>query len=127
MTHLECVHHGPGERFRVLLAGKVQTVHKLGVPPLVKGCRCLVVFEALDDRTVDDDFVVLQLTADYSECVVLLVVEDLHLTEAGRAARGNPLLLAVVVDHHRCTGTDYALLAANGTGRRRENSMKSCI
>lgn len=77
----------------------------------MEGGRCLVVFEAFDDRTVDDDFVVLQLASDHSECVILLVVEDLHLAQARRAARGYPLLLAIVVDHHRCTGTDYALLA----------------
>lgn len=105
------MHHGPGERFRVLLAGEVQAVHELGVPPLVKRCRGLVVLETLDDRAVDDDLVVLQLTADHSECVVLLVVEDLHLAQSGRTARGNPLLLAIVVHHHRCPGTDYALLA----------------
>lgn len=112
MTHLERVHHGPGERFRVLLAGEVQAVHELGVPPLVERRRGLVVLEPLDDRAVDDDLVVLQLAADHSECVVLLVVEDLHLAEAGRAARRDPLLLAIVVHHHRCPGTDYALLAA---------------
>lgn len=105
------MHHGPGERFRVLLAGKVQSVHELGVPPLVKGSRRLVVLEALDDRAVDDDLVVLQFPADHSECVVLLVVEDLHFTETGRTARWYPFFLAIVVHHHRGAGSDYTLLA----------------
>lgn len=121
MTHLECVHHGSGERLSVLLAGKVQSVDKLGVPPLVERCRRLVVLEALDDGTVDDDFVVLQFAAHDPECVVLLVVEDLHLAQAGRAARWNPLLLAIVVHHHRGACTDYALFAGNESKMERHN------
>lgn len=113
MTHLQCVHHGSGERFRVLLAGKIQPIHELGVSPLVERGRCLVVLEAFDDGTVYDDFVVLQLATHYPECVVLLVVKDLHLAQPGRTARWNPLLLAIVVHHHRSAGSDYALFAGN--------------
>lgn len=71
--------------------------------------RCLIVLQSFDDRTVDDDFVVLQFTAHYPECVVLLVVKNLHLTQAGRTARRDPLFLAIVVHHDRGAGTDYAL------------------
>lgn len=105
------MHHGSGERFRVLLAGKIQPIHELGVSPLVERGRCLVVLEAFDDGTVYDDFVVLQLATHYPECVVLLVVKDLHLAQPGRTARWNPLLLAIVVHHHRSAGSDYALFA----------------
>lgn len=104
------MHHGPGEGFRILLAGEVEPVDGLGVAPLVEGGRRLVVLEALQNGAVDDHLVVLQLAADHTERVVLLVVVDLHLAQAGRAARRNPLLLHVIVDHHRGTGADYALL-----------------
>lgn len=119
------MHHGTGERFSVLLAGKIQPIDKLGVPPLVERGRRLVVLEALDDGTVDDDFVVLQLAAHYPECVVLLVVEDLHLAEAGRAARWDPLFLAIVVHHHRGACTDYALFAHHSRASSGSSSNNS--
>lgn len=103
------MHHSSCKRFRILLAGKVQAVHRLGIAPLMERCRGLIVLEALQDRTVDYNLVVLQLPADHSKRVVLLVVIDLHLAQAGRGARRYPLLLHVVVDHHRGTGADYAL------------------
>lgn len=93
------------------MARKIQTVHILRVPPLVEGGRCLIVLQSFNDRTVDDDFVVLQFTAHYPECVVLLVVKNLHLAQAGRTARRDPLFLAIVVHHDRGAGTDYALFA----------------
>lgn len=89
---------------------------------MVERCRRLVVLEALDDGTVDDNLVVLQLAAHDPECVVLLVVEDLHLAQAGRAARWNPLLLTIVVHHHRGACTDYALFAHH-SGVHRSGSV----
>lgn len=105
------MHHSTREVFRVLLTREVQSVNVLGVAPLVKSGGRLVVFEALEDRAVDDDLMVLQLPPDDSECVVLLVVVDLHLAEPGRVARRYPLLQVLVVHHHRGPRADYTLLA----------------
>lgn len=104
------MHHGSGKRLRILLTGKVQPVNGLGIAPLVEGRRRLVVFQALQNRAVDHDLMVLQLPANHSEGVVRLVVVDLHLTQPGRCTRWNPLFLDVIVDHHRCTGPDDTLL-----------------
>lgn len=54
---------------------------------------------------------VLQFSADYPERVVDLVLEDVNFGEPRRCATGDPLLLDVVVDHHRGPRTRYALLA----------------
>lgn len=84
---------------------------------MVESGRRLIVLQALHDRAVDDDLVVLQFPADDPERVVLLVVVDLHLAEAGRRARWNPLLLHVIVHHHRGPGPDYTLLTTKKTKR----------
>ena len=54
--------HGARERLRVQLAGKVQTVHEFGVAPLMERGRGLIVFQALENGTVDDHLVVLQVS-----------------------------------------------------------------
>lgn len=121
------MHHGPGKGLCVLLTGEVEAVHGLGVAPLVEGGSGLVVLQALEDGTVDDHLVVLELPADHAECIVLLVVVDLHLAEAGGAARGYPLLLHVIVDHHRGTGAYYALLTAIGEAERSGIDERVCM
>lgn len=109
------MHHGPGKGLRILLTGKVESVDGFRVAPLMKrGCG-LIVLEALQNGTVDDHLVILQLAPDDAEGVVLLVMVDLHLAQARGRARGDPFLLHVIVDHHRGTGSYYALLA--GTKR----------
>lgn len=70
---------------------------------------------------------VLELPADHAECIVLLVVVDLHLAEARGAARGYPLLLHVVVDHHRGPGAYYALLTAIGEAERNGIDERVCM
>lgn len=117
------MHHGSGKCLGVLLAGKVEAVDGLGVAPLVERGRRLVVLETLQNRTVDDDLVILQLAADDAERVVLLVVIDLHLAQSGRRARGNPFFLHVIVDHHRGPGADYALL----TVTERNGGVGGCL
>lgn len=111
------MHHGPGKVLRIVLAREVEAVDELGVAPLVEGGGGLVVLEALQDGAVDDHLVVLQLAAHHPEGVVLLVVVDLHLAQARGAARGHPLLLVVVINHHGGPRPDYALL----TERNRRN------
>lgn len=111
--HLQRVHHRACEVFRILLTREVQTVNIFGVAPLVERGGRLIVLQPLQDGAVDDDFVVLQLPSDDAECVVLLVVVDLHLAEARRVARWDPLLEVLVVHHHRGASSDYALLAVS--------------
>ena len=46
--HLQRLEHGGCEHVRVVLAGEVEAVHLLVVPPLVEGGRGLVVFQTLE-------------------------------------------------------------------------------
>lgn len=107
--NIESVHHCTGKRFRVHRAGKVQTVHELRIAPLVERGGGLIILEALDDRAVNDDLMILQFPANDAERVVLLMVEDLHLAQTGRAAGRNPLPLHIVVHHDRGPGTNNTL------------------
>ena len=52
---------------------------------------------------------ILQLSSDDSEGVVDEVVVDVHLGESVRSPGRDPLLVGVVVDHHRRPGRSYAL------------------
>jgi len=70
----------------------------------MKRDRGLIVFESLEDRAVDDDLMVLQLPADYAERVVHLMMIELNLRQAGRAAARYPFLVYIVVHHHRRAG-----------------------
>lgn len=101
MYYIECLEHRPSEGVGIILTGEVEPVDLLVVSPLMKRDRGLIVLESLEDRTVDDDLMVLQLPADYAERVVHLMVVELDLRQAGRAATRYPLLVHVVVHHHR--------------------------
>lgn len=118
------MHHRTGKRFRVHRAGEVQPVHELGIAPLVKRRGGLIILQPLDDRTVDDDLMVLQLPTDDAERVVLLMVEDLHLAQTGRAPGRYPLPLHIVVHHDRGPGPNDALFAVGGMRRKGERVMK---
>ena len=52
-SYLQGFKHRGGEHVRVVLAGEVEAVHLLIVPPLVKGGRGLVVFQTLENCAVD--------------------------------------------------------------------------
>lgn len=105
------MHHRTRKAFRVLLTREIQTVNIFRVAPLMECGGGLVVLQALENRTVDDDFMVLQLPSDDSECVILLVMINLNLAEARRVARWNPLLEILIVNHHRSPRADYTLFA----------------
>lgn len=111
--HLQRVHHGAREIFRILLTREIQSVNIFRVAPLMKCGGGLIVLQSLENRAVDDDFVVLKLSSDDAECVVLLMMVDLHLAEAGRVARWNPLLEILIVHHHRSSRSDDTLFAAH--------------
>ena len=51
--HLQRLEHGGCEHVRVVLAGEVEAVDLLVVPPLVEGGRGLVVLQPLQDGAVD--------------------------------------------------------------------------
>lgn len=93
--------HGPREVLSILTGGEVEAVHLATVSPLVECRGRLVVLEPLQDGAVDDHLMVLDLPADHPEGVVDGMLVDLHLGDALRAATRHPLLVAVVVDHHR--------------------------
>lgn len=103
-NYIECLEHRPGEGVGVILTGEVEPVDLLVVPPLMKRHRRLIVLQSLQDRAVDDDLVVLQLPADHAERIVHLMVIELDLGQAGRAATRYPFLVHVVVYHHRRAG-----------------------
>lgn len=64
----------------------------------------MVVLQPLSNGTVDDHLLVrLHLTAHHSEGVVGRAVEDLDPAEGlGAAPRWRPLLVDIIIDHHRC-------------------------
>lgn len=98
--HLQRVHHGTCKVFRILLTREVQTVHVFRVAPLMECGGGLIVLEALENRAIYDHFMVLQLSSDDPECIVLLVVINLHLAQARRVPRWDPLLEVLIVHHH---------------------------
>lgn len=80
--YLQGMHHGACKVLRIALAGKIETVNIFGVAPLMK-CGCgLIIFESLQYGAIDNDLMILQLTSNDTECVVLLMMIDLHLAEA---------------------------------------------
>ena len=52
-SYLQGFKHRGGEHVRVVLAGEVEAVHLLVVPPLVESGRGLVVFQPLENGAVD--------------------------------------------------------------------------
>lgn len=82
LYYLQGMHHGACKVLRIALTGKIETVNIFGVAPLMK-CGCgLIIFESLQYGAIDNDLMVLQLTSNDTECVVLLMMIDLHLAEA---------------------------------------------
>lgn len=122
--HLQCVHHRTGERLRILLTREIEAVNEFGVTPLMKRRCGLIIFETFQYRAIDDDLVILQLAAHHSECVVLLVMIDLDLAEAGRRARRNPLFLVVVVHHHGRPSADNTLFAMEGHQQKKNRNKR---
>lgn len=115
-TYFERMHHSPCKRFRILLTRKIQPVHELRVPPLMKcGCR-LIVLQSLQYRAIYHNFVVLQLASNNTKCVVLLMMVNVYFAQARRTARWDPFLLAIIVDHHRCSCTNNTLFTARING-----------
>lgn len=104
MNYIKCLEHRPSESIGVVLTGEVEPIDLLVIPPLVKRNRGLVVLESLENRAVDDNLVVLQLPADHAERIVHLMVIELDLGQAGRAATRYPFFVYVVVHHHRRAG-----------------------
>lgn len=51
-------------------------------------------------RKLERYLVIIELPAHHSEGVVLRVMVNVHLGEAGAGSRWNPALLSVVVNHH---------------------------
>lgn len=113
MNYIERLEHRPSESIAVVLTGEVEPVDLLVIPPLVKRHRGLIVLESLENRTVDDNLVVLQLPADHAERIVHLMMIELDLGQAGRTATRYPFLVHVVVHHHRRAGGWYAHFAVN--------------
>lgn len=107
--HLECVHHCSRKALSILLTREVQAINIFCVAPLMKGGGGLIIFQSFEYRAVDDDFVILQLAADDSECVVLNVMKDLHFAETAGGAAGHPFLHYFIVNHHGCSRTDDTL------------------
>lgn len=103
-SYIECLEHRPSKGIGVVLTGEVEPIDLLVIPPLVKRDRGLIILESLENRAVDDNLVVLQLPADHAERIVHLMVIELDLGQAGRAATWNPFLVHVVVHHHRRAG-----------------------
>lgn len=104
MSYIKCLKHRPSESIGVVLTGEVEPVNLLVISPLMKRDRSLIVLESFKNRAVDDDLVVLQLPADHAERIVHLMVIELDLGQAGRAATRYPFLVHIVVHHHRCAG-----------------------
>lgn len=103
-SYIECLEHRPSKGIGVVLTGEVEPIDLLVIPPLVKRDRGLIILESLEDRAVDDNLVVLQLPADHAERIVHLMMIELDLGQAGRAATRYPFLVHVVVHHHRRAG-----------------------
>lgn len=118
------MHHSTRKILGIALAGKVETIYIFGVAPLMERSRSLIVFETLQNGTVDDHLMILQLASHHTECVVLLMMVDLHLAQSRRAARWHPLLLVVIVHHHRGACANNALLTANKNGKVKETYTK---
>lgn len=74
--------HGPRESVGILFGTEIQTINVLIVPPLVKRCGRLVVFQTLKYGTIDYNFVILQLAAYHPESLLDSVLIDLDLGEA---------------------------------------------
>lgn len=53
------------------------------------------------------NLMIIKLPSDDSEGVVLGVMVDVHLGQAGAGARGDPALQPVVVHHHGGPGAAY--------------------
>lgn len=104
VNYIECLEHRPGKGVGVVLTGEIEPVDLLIVPPLMERDRRLIVLEPLEDRAVDDDLVILQLPPDHAERIVYLMMVELDLGQAGRAAAWYPFLVHVVVHHHRRAG-----------------------
>lgn len=104
LNYIECLEHRPGKSIGVVLTGEVESIHLLVIPPLVKRDRGLIVLESLENRAVYDNLVVLQLSADYSERIVHLMVIELNLGQARRAATRYPFFIHVVIYHYRRAG-----------------------
>lgn len=85
-THIQRMHHSACESFSIILRREIQTIYEFRIAPLMECGRGLIIFETLQYGTVDDDLVILQLTANNAKCVVLLMMIDLHLAEACRRA-----------------------------------------
>lgn len=97
------MHHAICEEGSVLFAAKVKPPHLPVVPPLVEVRRSLVVFQPLHNWAVYHHLLVcLHLAAHHSEGVGGGVVVDLHPAEdLGPRAGWDPLLIGIVVYHHR--------------------------
>lgn len=122
------------ESISVLLGAEVQSVHLPVISPLVESGRGLVVLEAFQDGTVDDNLeterkkdvkldscrsvdehlVVLELAADNPERIVDGVVVNVHFGHALRRPAWNPAPVAIIVDHHSRPGCDDGMLTVNG-------------
>lgn len=79
VNYIKGLKHRLGEGVGVVLTGEIEPVHLLVVPPLMKRARRLIVLEPAEDRAVNNDLVILQLSADHAERVVHLVMVELHL------------------------------------------------
>lgn len=59
----------------------------------------LIVLQTLEDGAIDDDFVVLDLSADDAKSVVDRMMIDVDFGESLRRSGGNPFLLLIVIEH----------------------------
>lgn len=94
--------HAIGKESGVLFAAKVEPPHLPGIPPLVEVVCGLVILETFHDWTVYNHLLVrLHLASHYPEGIGGRVVIDLDSAEGLRpSARRQPLLIAIVIDHH---------------------------
>lgn len=79
VNYIKGLKHRLGEGVGVVLTGEIESVHLFVVPPLVKRARRLIVLEPSEDRAVNNDLVILQFSADYTERVVHLMMVELNL------------------------------------------------
>lgn len=104
---LQGMHHGSREAVGIFSTGEIEAVYVPRIPPLVEGGSRLVVLQTTYYSTVYHHLMIIKLPSDDSEGVVLGVVVDVHLGQAGAGARRHPALQPVVVHHHGGPGAAY--------------------
>lgn len=78
VQHLQSSHHGHGKCVGIFFAAEIESINMFVVPPLMKRRCGLVVFQPFQDGTIDDHFVILQLSAHHSKRIVNHMLINMH-------------------------------------------------